>query len=192
MTTRRAEDGRPRLTVDVVPWEARAFQGRRAGIVTRTSANIVDFVVTVVALLCGYAAWSAVVFLINPSHFDFPSVPFGGVLGCGGAFLLCYLTVAWATTGRTYGGHLLGLEVVNFRGDRMSWAGALLRAAFCIAFPIGLYWAVVSTTNRSLQDTVLRTSVRYDWPAGRPKGARPAAGPAEPQLPAARPSPPPD
>ena len=41
--------------------------------------------------------------------------------------------------------------------------GALLRAAFCVAFPIGLFWCVVSRKNRSVQDVVLRTSVIHDW-----------------------------
>jgi hypothetical protein len=33
--------------------------------------------------------------------------------------------------------------------------------------PIGLYWAVLSPTNRSIQDAVLRTSVIYDWSTRR-------------------------
>ena len=44
---------------------------------------------------------------------------------------------------------------------------ALLRAALCVGFPIGLLWCAVSPSRRSLQDAVLRTSVVYDW---RPRG----------------------
>src|SRR5450631_4897771 len=33
--------------VDAVPWEARAFQGQRAGVVTRTAANVVDSLLVV-------------------------------------------------------------------------------------------------------------------------------------------------
>ena len=58
--------------------------------------------------------------------------------------LFTYFTTSWATTGRTYGNHLMGLRVVNYRGERMRWAGAAVRAVFCLVFPIGLYWAVVS------------------------------------------------
>jgi uncharacterized RDD family membrane protein YckC len=57
----------------------------------------------------------------------------------------------------------MGLRVLNRSGDSMRPVGALLRALFCVAFPFGLLWIVVSAENRSLQDVVLRTSVVYDW-----------------------------
>jgi hypothetical protein len=50
---------------------------------------------------------------------------------------------------------------------------ALVRAAFCVIFPIGLLWVLFSGQNRSLQDLVLRTSVIYDWDV-RPLQAPPA------------------
>lgn len=162
-----SNDGPSPNLVDLVPWEARAFQGQRAGIVTRTLANIVDFAVMVGALVGCYATWSVVRFLSNPARFTFPAPPFLALLACGAGVLLVYFTTAWATTGRTYGDHLLGLRVVNFRGEPMRWAGAAVRAGFCVILPLGLYWAVVSPTNRSLQDTALRTSVLYDWAARR-------------------------
>jgi uncharacterized RDD family membrane protein YckC len=59
----------------------------------------------------------------------------------------------------------MGLRVVNFRGQRVRWAGAVLRAAFCVTVPIGLFWAILSPRDRSIQDVVLRTSVVYDWSA---------------------------
>jgi hypothetical protein len=45
----------------------------------------------------------------------------------------------------------------------MHWAGGALRAAFCVAFAVGVFWVLVSSSNRSVQDVVLRTSVIYDW-----------------------------
>ncbi|MDQ5840341.1 MAG: RDD family protein [Chloroflexota bacterium] len=149
--------------VDAVPREARPFQGQRAGIVTRTAANVVDFTVVVGVLASGYAAWCALTFLVNPARFSFPAMPFLALLVCFAIVLFAYFTVSWATTGRTYGNHLLALRVVSFRGERLGWPAAVLRAGFCVVLPIGLYWAVLSPTNRSLQDTVLRTSVLYDW-----------------------------
>lgn len=153
--------------VDALPREARPFQGQRAGIVTRTVANVVDFSMVVGVLAGAYAAWCAVRFLVNPTRFTFPAPSFLVLLVCYAVVLFVYLTVAWATTGRTYGDHLLGLRVVNFRGERMRWPGAVVRAAFCVVLPIGLYWAVLSRTNRSVQDSVLRTSVLYDWTSRR-------------------------
>ena len=105
---------------------------------------------------------------------------------CGAVVLFVYFVESWATTGRTYGDHLLGLRVVNWRGGQLRWSGAIVRSAFCVALPIGLYWAVVSPTRRSLQDTVLRTSVVYDWTTARPKRAR---QPEDAQEPAAVPAP---
>jgi uncharacterized RDD family membrane protein YckC len=146
---------------------ARPFQGQRAGIVTRTAANAVDFSVVVGGLAGGYVAWCAVKFLINPTRFSFPAPSFLLILICFGIAMFAYLTVSWATTGRTYGDHLLGLRVVNLRGERLRWPGAVIRAGFCVVLPIGLYWAVLSPTNRSVQDSVLRTSVVYDWTTRR-------------------------
>jgi hypothetical protein len=38
-----------------------------------------------------------------------------------------------------------------------------VRAATCVVLPIGLYWVLFSSANRSAQDVLLRTSVVYDW-----------------------------
>lgn len=149
--------------IDAVPREARPFQGQRAGVVTRTAANTVDFAVVTGLLAVGYGAWCAVRFLIRPTRFTFPAPSFLALLALFASVLFAYFALSWATTGRTYGNHLLGLRVVNFRGERLRWPGAVVRAAFCTLLPIGLYWAIVSPTNRSVQDTVLRTSVIYDW-----------------------------
>jgi uncharacterized RDD family membrane protein YckC len=153
--------------VAALPREARSFQGQRAGIVTRTGANIVDFSLVVGAMAGAYAAWAAITFLINPTKFSFPAPSFLILLVCYGLLLFVYLAVAWAMTGRTYGDHVLGLRVVNNRGEPMRWAGAVVRSAFCVVLPIGLYWAVLSPRNRSIQDAVLRTSVIYDWTTRR-------------------------
>ena len=153
--------------VDAVPWEARGFQGQRAGVVTRTVANVVDFLVVVAVLACGYAAWCALKFLVNPTQFSFPKPSFILQLICFEVVLFVYFTASWATTGRTFGDHQLGLRVVNAHGERLGWLGAVIRAGFCAVLPIGLYWAVVSSTNRSVQDGVLRTSVVYDWTISR-------------------------
>ena len=84
--------------------------------------------------------------------------------------------------GRTYGCHVLGLRVVSYRGSRMRPLGALLRAVFCVFFPIGLLWCAASRANRSVQDVVLRTSVVYDWEPGSPVAA-PTRGSRESGLP---------
>jgi uncharacterized RDD family membrane protein YckC len=146
-----------------VPAAAREFQGHRAGIVTRCLAASVDFAVVLAVLCATWVGWAAVRFLLNPQAFTWPSPPIAIVFAEGYIVAVVYLTIAWATSGRSFGAQLLGLRVVSFRGTRMAWPVAFLRAAFCVAFPIGLGWIVVSPRNRSVQDVVLQTSVVYDW-----------------------------
>jgi hypothetical protein len=94
-----------------------------------------------------------------------------------GAVLVGYFTVSWATSGRTLGDKIMGLRVVNFRGERLRWVGSFLRAVFCTVLPIGLFWILVSPSNRTVQDTVMRTSCIYDW-IDRPfRGAAPLERP---------------
>lgn len=148
-----------------VPREGRPYQGHRAGIVSRVIACTVDFFLVVLVVLGGYGAVSAAIFLWSPSAFKFPEPSGLVLLIAGGIVMFVYLTAAWATTGRSYGDHLLGLRVVNYRGERMHLAGAAVRAGMYVVFPIGVFYALVSSANRSVQDVVLRTSVIYDWGA---------------------------
>ena len=77
-------------------------------------------------------------------------------------------TWGWATTGRSLGDHIMGLRVVSHSGHALGWATAAVRAAFCLAFPFGLLWVLVSGANRSAQDVVLRTSVIHEWVLAMP------------------------
>lgn len=151
------------LPVSPVPREGRPYQGRQAGIVSRVVANTVDFVLIVVMVAAGYAGVSAAAFLWSPASFTFPRPSSLVLLVAGCVVEFVYLTLTWVTTGRTYGNHLLGLRVVNDRHERLHLAQAAARAALCVVFPIGLFLAVVSKANRSVQDVLLRTSVIYDW-----------------------------
>jgi uncharacterized RDD family membrane protein YckC len=149
--------------VSPIPQAARPYQGRPAGLVSRFVAAAVDFLVVVLVLLSIYAVWAAVLFLLRPAAFEFPSP--SNVIGFGLGFiaLTLYLAAAWATTGRTYGDQVLGLRVVSNAGSLIGLPRALLRALLCAFFPIGLLWVAVSRQHKSLQDILLGTSVRYDW-----------------------------
>ncbi|WP_083707228.1 RDD family protein [Intrasporangium flavum] len=159
-----------RLTV---PPAARSVQGHRAGIVTRVLAGVVDGLVTVVAVAAGYGGVVAVTYLLRPRGFSFPDPGFGLLLVAFLALLTCYLGIAWATTGRTYGDRVLGLRVVDAHGRRIRPLVALVRALLCVLVPLLLFWVVFSRENRSAVDVLLRTSVVYDWAA-----ASEPAGPA--------------
>ncbi len=149
--------------ISPVPREARPFQGQSAGLVTRVIANAVDALAVGAAIVTAYAGFNALLFMIDPRGFEFTRVSGVACVTTGLVTLLVYFTLAWSITGRTYGDHVMGLRVVGRRGGRVRPPTALVRAAFCVGFPIGLLWCAGSRSRRSLQDTVLRTSVIYDW-----------------------------
>ena len=161
--------------VDPIPKEARAFQGQRAGLVTRAAAACIDIGVVVLALIVAYLGFVVVVFLVPPGGFEMPVPPLWLELVVGPVAMTLYLAVSWRGDGRTYGCHVMGLRVVDRQGRNPSIVTALLRAAFIVVFPLGLAWVVVSRQNRSIQDLALRTSVIYDWDVRpRSRAARPA------------------
>lgn len=146
-----------------IPREARAFQGRPAGIVSRLIANAVDAAVVGGILLAAYLGVNGLLFFLDPRSFQFREpIP---LLTLTSAFVVAglYLGICWALVARTYGCHVMGLRVVGRHGRRIRFVVAMARAAFCVVFPIGLFWCVINPRSRSVQDIVLRTSVVYDW-----------------------------
>ena len=149
--------------ISPVPREARPFQGQRAGLVTRLVANTVDALTVSAVLLALHIGINALLFLVSPRNYQFATASVLMSVTTALLAMVVYLTLAWSITGRTYGDHVMGLRVVGRRGDRVWPPTALVRAAFCVAFPIGLLWCGLSDSRRSVQDVVLRTSVIYDW-----------------------------
>ena len=161
-----------------VPREARSHQGTSAGVVTRLAAGVVDALVVALALAGSYAAWVALVFVLDPRRFRMPDASLLGSVAFFLAYLVVYLTVSWWMAGRSLGDHLWGIRVTSRNGDLMGLVRAFVRAVTCAFFPVGLLWCAVDRDRRSLHDLVLRTAVTYDWlphPSGR-WGAPPAAG----------------
>jgi uncharacterized RDD family membrane protein YckC len=144
-----------------------------AGVVTRLLASAVDAVVVVLLVVAVDLAVAGARFLWSPTDFRWPrpDVLSGAVVLMVVAVL--YLAVAWATTGRTYGGRLVGVRVVSRRHELLGWTRSVLRALACVLWPVGLLWSAVSTSRRSLQDIVLGTVVVYDV---RPFVSAPGAG----------------
>ncbi|EWT02822.1 hypothetical protein N865_03280 [Intrasporangium oryzae NRRL B-24470] len=157
----------------LLPAPVRSVQGHRAGIVTRTTAGAVDLVVALLCVGAGYLGWSAFIFVLNPPSFHFPTPGFAILFTCLLGTLTTYLTLAWTITGRTIGNRLLGLRVVSDGGGRVGFSRAILRALLCVFVPIVLFWVIISRENRSVPDILLRTSVIYDWTAGRGAGSEP-------------------
>ena len=161
-------------TAAAIPAEARGYQGHRAGPVTRTVAAGLDGAVVAVLLAGGYLTWACVLWMLDPRSFHLPTTSTFFNLAAVLGVLTTYLFLGWATSGRTYGAHVMGLRVVDHRGRRLPVLVAAARAAFCALFPIGLMWCAVSRERRSVQDVVLRTSVVHDWSRHAPWVRRPA------------------
>lgn len=125
----------------------------------------VDMAVVVVIGSLIYLAIAGVRLIWSPASFQWPDVPFFITVVVEGAIAVLYLTGSWAMTGRTYGDSLLGLRVLSFRRRIPGWSLSFVRALFCVFFPVGLFWVVLSPSRRSVQDVVLRTIVVYDWHA---------------------------
>ena len=138
-----------------------AVPGSRAGLITRSLANVADLVVVVMIVIGGYLAVAATRFLLGPATFVFPAVSARTLLLVGLGVQALYFLVTWAVVGGTYGDRLLGLRVCDDRGARLGWGRCAVRAVLCTIFPVGLLWVLVSQENRSVQDVVLRTSVAY-------------------------------
>ena len=138
------------------------IRGARAGLVTRSLANVLDVLVVALLVAGGYAGVSAARFLLSPTTFTFPAPALATLLLLGLCVQAVYFTVTWAVAGGTYGDRLLGLRVADDRGARLGWKRCVTRAVLCTIFPIGLLWVLVSRENRAVQDLLLRTSVLYD------------------------------
>jgi len=145
------------------PDAAQGLQGRRAGLISRFLADAADLGVALLIVLAGYMVVAVTRFLLRPRKFSWPSPHPSFSFGLVWVVLVFYLAFGWSGTGRTVGKQLLGLRVVNFRGERLRFGVAFLRALLCAAVPITLFWCAVSSANRDVADIVFRTSVVYDW-----------------------------
>ncbi|MFL6177157.1 MAG: RDD family protein [Ornithinibacter sp.] len=149
--------------ISAIPKEARAYQGQSAGVVSRVVANTIDAAVVGAIVGAIYLGYVSVTFLLDPLSFIWPDAHLLASLTATLAMATFYLFVCWWLLGRTYGGHVMGLRVVGRRGRRLGPLRSLMRAGFCVFFPIGLFWCVISPERRSVQDLALWTRVVYDW-----------------------------
>lgn len=151
--------------LSAVPPLARPYQGRVAGLVSRSVSGVVDAAVVVVALVLGAGAVTGVRFLLHPRGFEATAIAPVPSLSLGLIALSLYLAASWAVVGRTVGGRLMGLRVVDRRGRLLGPLRAVVRAILCVLVPVGLLGCVVGASRRSLQDWLLATRVVYDWAA---------------------------
>lgn len=158
-----------------LPSQARAFQGSRAGIVSRMVAAVIDFglaVALVVGIVVVASVWSYFFTRGDSLHLEWPSRLGLSVLTW--VVLFVYLAWGWARTGKTIGKRVAGLTVVTTSGGRLPAWLAIVRAFLYVIFPLGLLWCAVSASQRSVQDLLLSTAVVYDWRGSRRRPRGPA------------------
>ena len=174
--------GTPMLHI-AVPKEARGIQGMRAGFFTRLIAVGIDIgvVALVILVLNGLIALINLI-LDRVSDVSLPQV--AAEVAVGTVLLWGSWTLGWWASGRSFGNYVMGLRVVDRHGNDLPLPLAALRAVFCLGFPFGLLWVLVSRENRSVQDLVLRTSVINDWVMGLPTLGRKSRNPASSASPA--------
>jgi uncharacterized RDD family membrane protein YckC len=144
--------------------------------VSRSVAAVIDLVVTILAVLLGYVAVSAVLFALRPRSFTWPDLSVVGFGGIWGAVLIVYLTIGWSASGRTLGAQTMGLRVTDAGGRRLTGGVAFARALVASIFPIGLLWCAIDRRNRAIHDLLAGSMVVYDWlPRRRAPATRPAA-----------------
>jgi uncharacterized RDD family membrane protein YckC len=151
------------------PASAAEQQGRRAGVVSRTMAMVIDIIY--VAALAGiiYAGYVGFRFLRSPVRFTWPKTTFPVFLIVAMIMAVIALTIAWSSLGRTMGMRIMGLRIQTNKGERMRIGRSFLRAVTCVLFPLALFWSAVSKRNASVHDLVFRTSVIYDWESRVPE-----------------------
>jgi uncharacterized RDD family membrane protein YckC len=143
-----------------IPTAARAFQGLRAGVVTRTIAGAIDYALITTITLGTWVTYAVLLFLIDPRDYTLPSWPLWVFVVLGYCYMVLYLTAGWAITGRSVGSRLLGLRVVGRKGDRLGWPAAFVRAAFCTIAPYLLFWCAISR-EPTLRPVIAQPAVRY-------------------------------
>ena len=110
-----------------------------------------------------YLGVVSVKFLLDPRNFTWPDGHFLAGLTFTLALAVVYLWLSWWLLGRSYGKHVMGIRVASRRGRKLGPVRALGRAAFCVFFPIGFFWCLISPRRHSVQDIAVYSSVTYDW-----------------------------
>lgn len=151
-----------------IPVRARPIQGKNAGFTSRFIAVLIDIALITLMVLGAYGIWIALRYILSV-FYDFPQIGAVPLLLIGYFLMWAYWTWGWATGGKTLGNVLMGLRVETNSGLPLSPSRSALRALFAVIFPIGLAWAVISRSNHSVQDGVLRTRVVFDWAPLVPK-----------------------
>jgi uncharacterized RDD family membrane protein YckC len=140
------------------------LQGRLAGFPSRVLADVIDVAIAFAIFVLIYSGFSILWDFFNSDTIQI-KVQSPGINASGmGLTVLIYLTLGWASTGRTIGKQILGLRAVRRDGTPLHTGRALGRAALCVVFYPFVMWTVLfSRRNAGIHDMICKTVVVYDW-----------------------------
>lgn len=140
--------------------------------VTRGAAYAIDAMVIVLLLSLASFALESIAALLSDNANPTVEVP----TGIGTTFLtvtvtaFIYYTLGWWLFGRTVGKLVLGVRVVDARGQRPGFIQSVVRAfgyLLSSIFLLGFAWIGLTPRRRGWHDHLARTWVVYDWAAHR-------------------------
>ena len=143
--------------------DAERLQGGRAGFVSRVAADGVDFVVVEAIYFSVLIGIAVVRFLISRKDFSVVAPDVWVTVLAQWFIIVAYLGTNWASTGRSIGKIMLGLQVLGTNDTALSPRHAFSRAILCATFWPSLLWIFVSKRNAALHDIALHTKVVYSW-----------------------------
>ncbi len=152
--------------------------GTYAGFVSRFVAFAIDVVILLLIYAITSAALTGTLNLFGLTDLVSRFLSSGTIwaqltLGLFGiaSFLLItsYGVLSWYLTGETVGDAIIGIQIVDLAGGRLSFWRAVRRmiGVYVAAIPLflGFIWVLFSEERRGWHDMIGGTHVVYDWPA---------------------------
>jgi uncharacterized RDD family membrane protein YckC len=155
-----------------------SLAGYPAGFVSRFVAFVIDVMILLFAYTIGSAAITGTLNLFGLMDLVQQFMASGTILAQAAivlvglaSFLLVagYGILSWYLTGETIGHALVGVEVVDMAGGRVSLTRAIRRMigvyVAAIPFFLGFIWVLFSKDRRGWHDMIGGTYMVHDWPA---------------------------
>jgi uncharacterized RDD family membrane protein YckC len=140
------------------------LQGRRAGFASRVVADVIDLAIAFAIFVVIYSGFSILWDFFNSDTIQITVQSPG--LNASGMWLtlVVYLSLGWASTGRTIGKQVMGLRVVRRDAQPLRTGQAIGRAVLCATFPVLMMVTVpFSRRNAGIHEMICKTVVVYDW-----------------------------
>ena len=140
------------------------LQGRRAGFASRVLADVIDLAIAFAIFVAIYIGVNILVDFFNSDPIKIEGQSLG--LNAPGMWItfVVYLSLGWASTGRTIGKQVMGLRAVRRDGTSLRTGQAIGRAFLCATFPVPMMVTVpFSRRNAGIHDMICKSVVVYDW-----------------------------